>query len=195
MNRRILASLLESAGVRVITAAGGIEAVELGRTHRPDVVLMDLRMADLNGFEATRQLGADEATAAIPVIAVSASAWDEVRQAAREAGCVDFLPKPVRADVLFAKLQRYTGTRFVSPSEETDVAILPLGDDVSVRGLAARIREAAAIGSVADLDAIAEQLSSEGESPGTLGRRIAALTAAFDYDALLRLAASLEQQP
>ena len=74
---QILASLLESAGVRVITAAGGLEAVELGRTHRPDVVLMDLRMADLNGFEATRQLGADEATAAIPVIAVSASAWDE----------------------------------------------------------------------------------------------------------------------
>ena len=195
VNRRILASLLESAGVRVITAAGGLEAVELGRTHRPDVVLMDLRMADLNGFEATRQLGADEATAAIPVIAVSASAWDEVRQAAREAGCVDFLPKPVRADVLFAKLQRYTGTRFVSPSGEKDAAIPPLGDDVSVRGLAARIREAAAIGSVADLDAIAEQLSSEGESPGTLGRRIAALTAAFDYDALLRLAASLEQQP
>ena len=195
VNRRILASLLESAGVRVITAAGGLEAVELGRTHRPDIVLMDLRMGDLNGFEATRQLGADEATAAIPVIAVSASAWDEVRQAAREAGCLDFLPKPVRADVLFAKLQRYTGTRFVSPSGEQDVPILPLADDVSVRGLAARIREAAAIGSVADLDAIAEQLSSEGETPGTLGRRIAALTAAFDYDALLRLAASLEQQP
>ncbi len=195
VNRRILASLLESAGVRVITAAGGLEAVELGRTHRPDVVLMDLRMADLNGFEATRQLSADEATAAIPVIAVSASAWDEVREAAREAGCVDFLPKPVRADVLFAKLQRYTGSRFVSPSGEKDAAIPPLGDDVSVRGLAARIREAAAIGSVADLDAIAEQLSSEGESPGTLGRRIATLTAAFDYDALLRLAASLEQQP
>ena len=116
VNRRILASLLESAGVHVITAAGGLEAVELGRTHRPDVVLMDLRMSDLSGFEATRRLGADEATAAIPVIAVSASAWGEVRQAAREAGCVDFLPKPVKADVLFAKLQRYTGARFVSPA-------------------------------------------------------------------------------
>ena len=86
-------------------------------------------MADLNGFEATRRLGADEATAAIPVIAVSASAWDEVRQAARDAGCVDFLPKPVRADVLFARLQRYTGARFVSPAGETDAALRPpLGD-------------------------------------------------------------------
>ncbi len=199
VNRRILASLLESAGVRVITAAGGIEAVELARTHRPDVVLMDLRMADLNGFEATRRLAGDEATAAIPVIAVSASAWDEVRDAAREAGCVDFLPKPVRADVLFARLQRYTGVRFVSPIENSETALPPLtsiGPGDGVRRLASRIREAAAIGSVADLDAIADELSNEGgDVPGTLGRRIAVLTAAFDYDALLRLAESLEQQP
>ena len=76
---------------------------------------MDLRMADLNGFEATRRLAGDEATAAIPVIAVSASAWDEVRDAAREAGCVDFLPKPVRADVLFARLQRYTARALRQP--------------------------------------------------------------------------------
>jgi PAS domain S-box-containing protein len=205
VNRRILASLLESAGVRVITAAGGLEAVELGRTHRPDVVLMDLRMDDLNGFEATRRLAVDEATAAIPVIAVSASAWGEVRQAARDAGCVDFLPKPVKADVLFAKLQRYTGVRFVSPAEGAETVPAfdasrdapggPLGSEANVRDLAARIREAAAIGSVADLDAIADDLSTAGDTPGTLGRRIAALTAAFDYDALLRLAASLDEQP
>jgi PAS domain S-box-containing protein len=201
VNRRILASLLESAGVHVITAAGGLEAVELGRTHRPDVVLMDLRMSDLSGFEATRRLGTDEATAAIPVIAVSASAWGEVRQAAREAGCVDFLPKPVKADLLFARLQRYTGVRFVSPVGDTDVALAPLdpmgalNNQESVRHLAARIREAAAIGSVADLDTIASELATAGDAPGTLGRRIAALTAAFDYDALLRLATSLDQQP
>jgi PAS domain S-box-containing protein len=197
VNRRILASLLESAGVRVITAAGGIEAVELGRTHRPDVVLMDLRMGDLNGFEATRRLGSDEATAAIPVIAVSASAWDEVREAAREAGCVDFLPKPVRADVLFARLQRYTGARFVGPAGDpaAELTLEPLAGDAGVRALAVRIREAAAIGSVADLDAIAAGLSAGGDAPGTLGHRIAALTAAFDYDALLRLAASLDQEP
>jgi PAS domain S-box-containing protein len=194
VNRRILASLLESAGVRIITAAGGIEAVELGRTHRPDVVLMDLRMADLSGFEATRRLGADPATSAIPVLAVSASAWAEVRQAARDAGCVDFLPKPVKADVLFAKLQRHTGVRFVSPVAEAEAPLPTLTPDIARHDLATRIREAAAIGSVADLDALAEQLSTAGDAPGTLGRRIAALTATFDYDALLRLAASLDQQ-
>ena len=117
-------------------------------------------MGDLNGFEATRRLGADEATAAIPVIAVSASAWGEVRQAARDAGCVDFLPKPVKADVLFARLQRYTGARFVSPAAEPDAALPlePLAATSACDDLAARIREAAAIGSVADLDAIAAEL-------------------------------------
>ena len=193
VNRRILASLLESAGVRVITAAGGIEAVELARTHRPDLVLMDLRMSDLSGFEATRRLAGDAATASIPVLAVSASAWAEVRQQARDAGCLDFLPKPVKADVLFAKLQRFTGARFVSPATDTEATLAAL-PDVGVRDLAARIREAAAIGSVADLDALAERLTSTDDASGALGRRIAALTAAFDYDALLRLATSIEQQ-
>ena len=158
---------------------------------------MDLRMADLNGFEATRRLGADEATAAIPVMAVSASAWDEVRQAARDAGCVDFLPKPVRADVLFARLQRYTGVRFVSPAADPDagLALEPLAGDAGVRDLASRIREAAAIGSVADLDAIAADCRPVATRPARSADRIAALTAAFDYDALLRLAASLDQEP
>jgi PAS domain S-box-containing protein len=196
VNRRILASLLESAGVRVITAAGGLEAVELARKHRPDVVLMDLRMSDLDGYEATKLLAGDQTTVAIPVLAVSASAWDEVREAAREAGCVDFLAKPVKAEVLFAKLQRYTGVRFVSATVEPERQAPVLPPEVGAHDLAVRIRDAAAIGSVAELDALAEQLAGAGDVPSRLGRQIAALTAQFDYDALLRLAASLDpQQP
>ena len=80
VNRRILAGLLESAGVSVITAAGGIEAIELARAHRPAVVFMDLKMDDLDGLEATRRLARDPATATIPVIAVTASALGDVRQ-------------------------------------------------------------------------------------------------------------------
>jgi PAS domain S-box-containing protein len=195
VNRRILAGLLESAGVRVITAAGGIEAIELAKTHRPDIVLMDLRMSDLSGFEATRRIAADPATSTIPVLAVSASAWAEVRQQARDAGCLDFLPKPVKADVLFAKLQRYTGVRFVRPTVDAETALPPLGPDLAAHELAGRIREAASIGSVAELEALAEQLGSAGNGAGALGRRIASLAAAFDYDALLKLASSLERHP
>jgi PAS domain S-box-containing protein len=196
VNRRILASLLESADVRVITAAGGVEAVELARTHRPDVLLMDLRMDDLSGYEATRRLALEPATASIPVIAVSASAWAEVRESAKEAGCVDFLAKPVKADVLFAKLQRYTGVRFVSPAEEPAPALTDLSIDprVATRELAAKIRGAASIGNVPDLEALAEHLSSGDEASAVIGRHISTLAATFDYDALLRLAATLDEQ-
>jgi PAS domain S-box-containing protein len=194
VNRRILASLLESAGVRVITAAGGVEAVELTRTHRTDVVLMDLRMSDLDGFEATRRLRADPMTSAIPVLAVSASAWEEVREAARNAGAVDFVPKPVQADVLFAKLQRHAGARFVGPAAVRPESPITPPETIEARAVAARIRDAAAIGNVADLDALATQLSGEDAQDRGLGRRIATLTASFDYDALMQLADALESQ-
>ena len=94
VSRRILASLLESVGVRVITAAGGTEAIRLAKVHRPDVIFMDLRMSDLDGLEATRRLRRDVATAAIPVIAVTASAFGNTRQAAHDAGCVTIFRNP-----------------------------------------------------------------------------------------------------
>ena len=114
VNRRILASLLESAGVRVITAAGGLEAIALARKHRPDVIFMDLRMGDLDGLRGDAPAARRPATADIPVIAVTASAFGDTRAAAREAGCVDYLPKPVRAEALFAALQRISACSFVS---------------------------------------------------------------------------------
>jgi len=107
---------------------------------------------------------------------------------AMKLGAVDFLPKPVRAEVLFAKLQRYTGVRFVTPagdSEAPAASFGSLGEDDKVRALGRRLREAAAIGSVADLDAITDELAKGGDAHGALGRRVAALTAAFDFDALL----------
>ena len=126
INRRVLASILESAGARVITAAGGLEAVELATRLTPDVVLIDRRMADLDGFEATRRIHAHPATARTPVIAVTASAFGEVREAAREAGCIDFVPKPIRAEVLFSKLRQHLGVSFVSP-RRTSITAAPAG--------------------------------------------------------------------
>ena len=74
-------------------------------------------MPDLDGLEATRRLRQDPHTAHIPVIAVTASAFGDTRQAARDAGCTDYLPKPVRAEVLYAMLHDRLGLRFVSEDE------------------------------------------------------------------------------
>jgi PAS domain S-box-containing protein len=193
VNRRILASLLESAGARVITAAGGIEAIDLARQHRPDVILMDLRMQDVDGFEATRRLRADPVTAHIPVLAVTASAFGDVRQAAIAAGCVDFVPKPVRAERLFAKLHQHLGVTFVrqdavAPEERKAVQALAAVPPA----LAGRLRDAAAIGNVEALEQLARELSAAGGPHAALGAEVARLAAAFDYEGLVALAASAQ---
>jgi PAS domain S-box-containing protein len=190
-NRRILASLLESAGVRVITAAGGIEAIELTRAHRPAVVFMDLKMDDLDGLEATRRLARDPATASIPVIAVTASALGDIRQTAQDAGCVDYLSKPVRAQLLFAMLQTHVGVRFVGGSDFPSAGeprLLDLSRRVDV---AARLRNAVALGDVSDIQELALHLMAGDAAEVALGERITRLAMNFDFDGLGELSDSL----
>jgi PAS domain S-box-containing protein len=198
VSRHVMASLLESAGVHVITAAGGIEAVAHARRFQPDVVLMDRRMRDMDGFEATRRIHADASTAHIPVIAVSASTFRDSHEAAREAGCVDFIPKPVRAEVLYTLLHRHLGVRFVPGSAElrVPVPLAPAGafDAPPVgAGVVHRLRAAAAVGDVGALDAIAGELAADAPR-AALGRRVAELRTGFDFDALRRLADWLESR-
>ncbi len=198
MNRHVLASLLESSGVHVITAAGGLEAVEHARRHRPDIILMDRRMRDLDGFEATRRIHADPDTAHTPVLAVSASAFSDSLDAARKAGCADFLPKPVQADVLYGMLQRYLGVTFVAgvatpppaPLAPASIVLPP----AQALALARRLRAAASVGDVTEIDLIAAGLMETSNGPHALGRRIVDLRAEFDFDALLRLADRLESR-
>jgi PAS domain S-box-containing protein len=191
VSRRILASLLESAGVSVLTAAGGDEALQVARTHRPDVIFMDLRMRDLDGLEATRRLKADADTARIPVIAVTASAFGDTRAAAREAGCVEYLPKPVRAERVFAALVAHLGVRFDVAPPATDPAALAAAERRARPAIARRLAEAAALGSVTDLEAVARELAAGPPEDAALAARIGALAAAFDFDAVGALAASL----
>jgi PAS domain S-box-containing protein len=192
VNRRILAALLESAGVGVITAAGGLEAVRLAQEHRPDVIFMDLKMSDLDGLEATRRIAADPATARIPVIAVTASTLGDRRQAARDAGCADYLAKPVRAELLFAALQLHLGVHFAAaPAADAPVAALALPAGPARTGIADRLRAATAIGDVTDLQNLAQDLVGGDPEQSLLGQRIAQLVSDFDFDALRDVAATL----
>jgi PAS domain S-box-containing protein len=190
VSRRILASLLESIGCQVITATGGLEGIELARRHRPDVIFMDVKMADLDGFAATRRLALNETTARIPVIAVTASAFGDTRQAARDAGCAAYLPKPVRAEALFAVLQAHVGVQFVR-DDGSDTGTLRFRVLTHDAQLARRIREAVAIGGVSDLEAISQQLVSGTAAEAALGERLARLVANFDFAGMQDLAAAL----
>jgi len=191
VNRRILARLLESAGVRVITAAGGVEALRLVQEHRPDVVFMDLRMGDLDGLETTRRIKADPAVASIPVIAVTASAFGNTREAARAAGCVAYLSKPVRAESLFAALHDHLAVRFESSPGPAAAEEPELSDHSRRATLALRLHDAAELGSVTDLERLAQELAVGDPGEAGLGRQIARLAAQFEFDELRTLARRL----
>jgi CheY-like chemotaxis protein len=154
-------------------------------------VFMDLKMADLDGLEATRRLQADAATSDIPVIAVTASAFGDTRTSALNAGCVDYLPKPVRAGALFAAMQKHLAVRFVSSTAgaATPEPGAPAG--IARGDLAARLREAIELGAVTDLESLAQELMSGEGGDSALGRRIGALVQAFDFEGLRELASSL----
>jgi two-component system, cell cycle response regulator DivK len=104
-NVYMLARRLERQGFEVLVARDGAQGVTMAREEHPDLILMDLNMPVLDGWEATRQLKAAPETRAIPVIALSAHAMTGDRERALEAGCDDYDTKPVRITSLMAKIR------------------------------------------------------------------------------------------
>jgi CheY-like chemotaxis protein len=105
MNRDMLSRRLERKGHSVTCAVDGQEGLDLARAQKPDLILMDMSLPVLDGWEATRQLKADAATKTIPVIALTAHAMASDEQKARAAGCDDFDTKPVEFPRLLAKIE------------------------------------------------------------------------------------------
>src|SRR5690554_4675815 len=91
----MLSRRLKRRGYEVVTAVDGQEGVEMAAMHNPDLILMDMSLPLVDGWEATRLLKSDESTAAIPVIALTAHAMAGDRQQALDAGCDDYDTKPV----------------------------------------------------------------------------------------------------
>ena len=105
MNRDMLSRRLQRKGFEVVLAMDGQSGVEIARTQTPDLVLMDMSLPALDGWEATRRLKADAATKHIPVIALTAHAMSSDREKALEAGCDDYDTKPVELPRLLGKIQ------------------------------------------------------------------------------------------
>src|SRR5262245_25234225 len=111
MNRDMLSRRLQRRGYEVVLAVDGAEGVSAARAHKPDLVLMDMSLPVLDGWEATRQLKADDATQAIPVIALTAHAMAGDEEKAREAGCDDYDTKPIELPRLLGKIEALLGAR------------------------------------------------------------------------------------
>lgn len=108
LNMDLIVQLLEDE-YEVLTATDGAAGIELAERERPDLILMDLSLPVIDGWEATRRLKANDGLKHIPVIALTAHAMmgDEVK--ARACGCDDYLTKPLDEDLLFEKLDRFLG--------------------------------------------------------------------------------------
>ena len=104
-NVYMLKRRLERAGLQVVVASDGEQGLAAARDERPDLILMDLSLPVLDGWEATRRLKGSEATRSIPVIALSAHAMPGDREKALEAGCDDYDAKPVKLPSLLAKIR------------------------------------------------------------------------------------------
>jgi two-component system cell cycle response regulator DivK len=105
MNRDMLSRRLERRGHQVTIATDGQQAIDLGSSGKPDLILMDMSLPVVDGWEATRRLKASEATRQIPIIALTAHAMAEDERRAREAGCDDYDTKPVELPRLLEKIE------------------------------------------------------------------------------------------
>lgn len=109
MNRDMLSRRLTRRGFQVISAVDGQQGVELARSEKPDVILMDMSLPVMDGWEATRRVKSDDATRNVPVIGLTAHAMSGDREKALEAGCDEYDTKPVELDRLVGKIEQLVG--------------------------------------------------------------------------------------
>jgi CheY-like chemotaxis protein len=111
MNRDMLSRRLERRGFQVVIAVDGAEGLAMAASENPDLILMDMSLPVMNGWDATRQLKSQEGTRAIPVIALTAHAMASDREKALEAGCDDYDTKPIELPRLLSKIEALLAAR------------------------------------------------------------------------------------
>jgi two-component system cell cycle response regulator DivK len=109
LNLKLLVDLLEAHGYRTLATGDGLEAINLAREARPDLILMDVQLPDVSGLEITRWLKEDERTKAIPVIAVTAFAMAGDERRARDSGCDGYIAKPIMVSEFLRTIARFIG--------------------------------------------------------------------------------------
>jgi two-component system cell cycle response regulator DivK len=108
-NRKLFRLVLTHAGYNVIEASTGTRGIELAKTHRPHLILMDVHLPDIDGLEATVRIKSDPVMEEIPVLAVTAYSMKEDEERAARAGCAGYITKPVILSVLRHEVRRHLG--------------------------------------------------------------------------------------
>jgi len=194
-NRRLLSNLLSIVGFQVREAANGAEAIDVFEAWRPQLILMDLRMPVMDGYEATRRIKATTVGQATAIIAVTASTLEEERAVVLSAGCEDFLRKPFREANLFELLPKHLGIQYVY-EEETAIADAQAVEPAEPVALAReslailppelvdQMREATVNGYMTRLTELLDQVV---EYDARLAEALRGLASGYEYDQLFEL--------
>jgi len=108
MNMDLLIQLLED-DYQLLTASNGQQGIDMAAAEKPDLILMDMSLPKVDGWEATRRIKADAELRHIPIIALTAHAMKGDEEKARAAGCDDYLTKPIDDELLYARLKHFLG--------------------------------------------------------------------------------------
>ncbi|GBU17949.1 MULTISPECIES: response regulator [Methylobacterium] len=109
LNMKLFNDLLEAHGYATLKTANGVEAIELARAHKPDLILMDIQLPEVSGLDVTRWIKEDENLRHIPVIAITAFAMKGDEERIREGGCEAYLSKPISVAKFLATVRTYLG--------------------------------------------------------------------------------------
>lgn len=110
LNMKLFHDLLEAHGYSTLQTRSGIEAISLARDHHPDLILMDIQLPEVSGLDVIKWLKEDEATRAIPVIAVTAFAMKGDEERIREGGCEAYISKPISVSIFLDTIRHFAGS-------------------------------------------------------------------------------------
>ena len=192
INRTLLVKLLEPLGFEVREAENGKVALEIWETWEPQLVLMDMRMPVMDGYEATRRIKATLKGQATVIFAVTASALEEDRAIILSEGCDDYIRKPFREQDIFGAIEKHLGIHFiyeqVEIAVETAVQRMPGLSDLVPRlaaispELIQKLRRAVVLGHVSEIGACIDEIKQEDSQ---LAAALAKLAENYEYNKLL----------
>jgi two-component system cell cycle response regulator DivK len=109
LNMKLFHDLLEASGYNTVETRNGLEAIDLARTHRPDLILMDIQLPEVSGLEVTKWIKEDDDLRSIPIIAVTAFAMKGDEERIRQGGCEAYLSKPISVAKFIETVKIYLG--------------------------------------------------------------------------------------
>ncbi|MCJ8278431.1 MAG: ATP-binding protein [Rivularia sp. ALOHA_DT_140] len=193
-NRDLLTKLLNSVGFDTHAAANGKEAISIWQTWQPQLIWMDMRMAVMDGYEATRQIKAKSQSQDTVVIALTASAFEEQESDIFAAGCDDLVRKPFKEEVIFEKINQYLGVEYIYEEDSlkannkslqnSSINITPQELDIMPLQWVASLHQAAL---EVDADLILQIIEQIPEKYQTLTQKLEQLTLHYDFDTIIEV--------